>query len=428
MATPRRPGRDRPSRPAPGRDGYDAARVRDVALVLALTLVLCATASVVAAERAHAQGAPPTTAPATSTPKVTADVEYGAPGNADNTMDAYIPQDGKTGRAAVIMIHGGGWVGGVKAMQAPDALFFAAHGIAAFSISYSVNGPDRWPTQLEDAQRAVRFVQDNASTYGIDPAKVGVFGSSAGGNLAMLVGADGTGDGHPPVKAVSAWSGPSDLTTIAVTNIDGRELATPSTVPIPGAETPVGCVNDGNACIGVISPNYLQLFMGCTINECPDQYRDASPALQVTSTTPPMYLATGVVDLVPREQAFEMANALSANGIASEIQQVAGTQHADSMRGVALQPTFDFFTKYLVDGADPHVAPGTPPTLVAGSVPLPPVGPDGTLPVPAIPDVATRTGIYGWVWRHRLPVAGGAALVIVLLLLVLGRRRSRSAR
>ncbi len=422
MAPPRRSGRGMASVTKPCRDQKRGVRAI-VAAVLVVAAAFAASPSV-----ARAQGAPPTTAPATSTPKVTADVEYGAPGNTDNTLDAYIPQDGKTGRAAVIMIHGGGWVGGIKAMQAPDALFFAAHGIAAFSISYSVNGPNRWPTQLEDAQRAVRFVQDNAATYGIDPQKVGVFGSSAGGNLAMLVGTNGTGEGHPAVKAVSAWSGPSDLTTIAVTNIPGDELATPSTVPIPGAETPVGCVDDGNACIGVISPNYLQLFMGCTINECPDQYRDASPALQVTPSTPPMYLATGVVDLVPREQAFEMANALSTNGIASEIQQVAGTQHADSMRGVALQPTFDFFTKYLIAGADPHVAPGTPPTLVAGSVPLPPVGPDGKLPVPAIPDVATRTGLYGWAWRHRFAVAAGAAGVLVVLLIGLRTRRRRRRR
>jgi len=371
---------------------------------------------------------PPATTPATSTPKVTANVEYGEPGNASNTMDVFVPDDGKTGRAAVVMIHGGGWVGGDKAAQAPDALFFAAHGIAAFSISYSVNAPTRWPTQLEDAQRAVRYIQDNAATYGVDPAKMGVFGSSAGGNLAMLVGTNGTGDGHPPVKAVSSWSGPSDLTTIAVLNVSADELATPSTVPIPGAAVPVGCVNDGDACIGVISPNYLQLFMGCTINDCPDQYRDASPALQVTPSTPPMYLATGVIDLVPREQAFEMANQLSANGVASQIQQVAGTQHADSMRSVALQPTFDFFTTYLVDGADPQVAPGTAPTLVAGSVPLPPVGPDGRLPVPAPPDVATRTGLYGWAWRHPLVVGGVAVAIVLLLALVARRGRARRRR
>ena len=83
----------------------------------------------------------------------------------------------------------------------------------------------------------------------VSPASIGVLGSSAGGNLVMLVGTSGVGDGHPPVKAVASWSGPSDLATVAITNVSGDELVSPSTVPIPGADVPPGCTGQVDTCI-----------------------------------------------------------------------------------------------------------------------------------------------------------------------------------
>lgn len=64
--------------------------------------------------------------------------------------------------------------------------------------------------------------------------------------------------------------------------------------------------------------------MDCTLPECPEQYREASPVFGVTAATPPMYVASAEQDLVPVEQAYEMVNALTAGGIASKLQVVPG--------------------------------------------------------------------------------------------------------
>jgi acetyl esterase/lipase len=368
-------------------------------------------------------------AAAQAQPKVTPNLDYGADNDDHTQLDVVEPADGKTNRPAVVVIHGGGWTGGSRVETLPDAMALAQHGFVAFSIDYRLDVTPRWPTELEDVQRAVRWVQDNAATYGVDPGNVGILGSSAGGNLAMLVGTDGTGNGHAPVKAVASWSGPTNLTTISITNIDGGTLASPPTVPIPGAQTPPGCVGDP-ACIGMLGPNYIQAFMDCTLPECPEQYRDASPVFKASASTPPMFLAGAEVDLVPMEQNYEMANALTDVGVASQLLLVAGEQHGDSFRNVATQPTIDFFTTYLVQHQDPHVAKGSPPSTASGSDGLPPFDAEGRLPVPAIPDeAAPRTGLSGLIARHRsLSIGLGAVVAVVAVALVLallsGRRRA----
>jgi acetyl esterase len=393
---------------------------RALALVAGILLVLLAGVTGPGSPSAAAQA---------SAPKVTPNLDYGAAGDRQTQLDVVEPTDGKTNRPAVVVVHGGGWTGGSRAETLPDATALAQHGFVAFSIDYHLDVTPRWPTELEDVQRAVRWVQDNAATYGVDPSNVGILGSSAGGNLAMLVGTDGTGDGHAPVKAVASWSGPTNLTTISITNIDGATLAAPPTVPIPGAQVPNGCVGDA-ACIGMLGPNYIQAFMDCTLPECPEQYRDASPVFKVSSSTPPMFLAGAEVDLVPMEQNYEMANALTVAGVASQLMLVAGEQHGDSFRNVATQPTIDFFTAYLVRHQDPLVAKGSPPATASGSDQLPPFDADGRLPVPAIPaEAAPREGLAGLIARHRsLSIGLGAAIAVVaaalVIALVSGRRRA----
>ncbi|MEZ5144520.1 MAG: alpha/beta hydrolase [Acidimicrobiales bacterium] len=130
-----------------------------------------------------------------SPPPDRADVPYGTTADAATVLDVYLPRAGPAeGRPAVLTVHGGGWVGGERSRVAGDAWAFAQAGVVAFNVGYRVAGPDRWPTELLDVQQALRWVQANASTYGVDPARIGLFGSSAGGNLALLAGATDGGD------------------------------------------------------------------------------------------------------------------------------------------------------------------------------------------------------------------------------------------
>lgn len=400
------------------------ARELGVAAVLAAALALLALPSLASATGTTARN--PTLAPAQAAPTVTSGVAYdpGSP-NGPLLLDVYQPAGGATSQPAVVLVHGGGWTTGDRTQVAPDAQALAEQGIVAFSIDYDLAGPGRWPGQVDDVRTAVRWVQANAATYRVDPTRIGLFGSSAGGNLTMLVATEGLGDpSAPPVEAVVSWSGPADLTTLAPTGVDDDALDGPGIGSVAGAETPSGCVGDP-ACLGVIDPQAIQAFLGCTIDDCPQTYVDASPSYQVTAATPPMLLVSAETDLVPVEQSYEMVNALSGSGVANEILVVAGEGHAESYRSTALEPTIAFFTRFLVDGADPRTATGTPPSTVAGSQPLPALVDGNRLPTPE-PPASVQAVLDPSTGRVPVLVGGAVALVgAAAVALVLARRRRR---
>lgn len=394
------------------------------ALIAVLGLLGMAVALSATVPSAQAQEPP-------ATPRVITNLEYGAPGDTSNVLDAYLPEDGRSGRAAIVVVHGGGWVGGDRSQVATDAQILALKGFVAFSIDYGTTRPERWTSELEDVRRAVKWVQDHAKEYGVDATKVGLLGSSAGGHLSMLVGTLGVGDTtHPPVKAVASWSGPSDLTTLAPTA--GTQTTLPPAIGGTVATKPPSACVGQPACIGLLGPEYIETFLGCTLDDCPETYVDASPVFHVTRTTPPMFLAGAQNDLIPVSQNFEMVNALTAVGVTSRLQIIEGTQHAESYRSVSLPPTIEFFDQFLNQGADPSVPAGSPPTTVAGSQSLPALTDGSKLPTPAVPAVATDPKPVRLVKQHLIWVLIGITIVALgVALIARGRRQPtpvRSAR
>lgn len=98
----------------------------------------------------------------------------------------YFPPKGTPTGAAVITFAGGGYR--TRALYECESYceLLSGMGIACFDVEYRVK-PTYFPYPLLDARRAVRFVRANAEKYGIDPEKIAVMGSSAGGHLAALV-------------------------------------------------------------------------------------------------------------------------------------------------------------------------------------------------------------------------------------------------
>ena len=95
----------------------------------------------------------------------------------------YYPAAKKIGRGTVVICPGGAYRGRAAHEGAGYAEFLNAIGLDAFVINYRV-APNRYPAALSDARRAVRFVRFNAEKFGIDPGKIAIMGSSAGGHLA----------------------------------------------------------------------------------------------------------------------------------------------------------------------------------------------------------------------------------------------------
>ena len=257
------------------------------------------------------------------------DVPYGA----GLMLDAYVPTDGATGRAAVLMFHGGAWRGGNRTLMEPFAIAAAERGMVAFTIGYRTNAPRVFPDQLVDGQMAVTWVRQHAAEYGIDPTRVGLLGASAGAHLAALIGTAGTGPltEGTRVKAVASWSGPMDLVAL---------LKPDPTFP-PGCGPP-GCFPASQWQI------LLQGVVGCQLVDCIGTYVALSPISQVTPDDSPMLLANGIDELtVPVEQAVAMRRALRGAGVPYEMLLIPGTEHAAGFAAEALGPTLDFFERRL---------------------------------------------------------------------------------
>lgn len=98
---------------------------------------------------------------------------------------AYIPKDKKSD-GAVVIYPGGGYHHCSPHEGRGYAEFLCKHGICAFVLDYRLM-PHYFPLPLLDARRAVQVVRHSAEEYGIDPQKIAVMGSSAGGHLAALM-------------------------------------------------------------------------------------------------------------------------------------------------------------------------------------------------------------------------------------------------
>lgn len=131
----------------------------------------------------------------------------------ETPMLTYYQTEKKTHDGTVVILPGGAYA--VRAPHEGDgyARFFNDHGFDAFVVDYRVS-PNRFPTELLDARRALRTVRAHAEEYGISPDKIAVMGSSAGGHLAALVSTYRPaidGEGADEIDAVSPFPNASIL-------------------------------------------------------------------------------------------------------------------------------------------------------------------------------------------------------------------------
>ena len=132
------------------------------------------------------------------------------------TLDLAVPKDGGDGpRPAIVVIHGGGWLEGDKSSfstvehRVPgNILDFAARGFVAAAINYRLSGEAPYPAALDDCQAAIAWLRARSDEYQLDPTRIGAYGNSAGGHLALLLA---MAEQPPRVQAAVSDSGPLDL-------------------------------------------------------------------------------------------------------------------------------------------------------------------------------------------------------------------------
>lgn len=140
-------------------------------------------------------------------------------------MDIAQPMsESKELRPAIVIVHGGGWVAGDKrdAVYTNLLVDYAMKGYVTFSVNYRL--ASAFPTKddhvaaemqtcIGDVEHAVAWIKQHAKDYGIDPARIGSFGHSAGGHLSLMLGVKGlvtcAVGGAPPTEIgnpASPWS------------------------------------------------------------------------------------------------------------------------------------------------------------------------------------------------------------------------------
>ena len=262
------------------------------------------------------------------------DVSYQQlPGFTPQIVDIYVPAS-KGPHPLVLYIHGGGWVGGHTRHSGALADFpkvlaaLAAEGFTVASLEYRLSGEAKFPAQLQDSKAALRFLKSRAAQYKIDPARVGVWGGSAGGHLAALTALTCRDTRLDP-------KGAEDMCpTAAVTWYGVFDFAGMTATP------------DGNAA--------GRRLLGCSESSCSaDRIALASPVSHIDRSDPPFLLIHGEEDkVVPVGQSRRGEAAFRRAGVTVESIYIPHVDHSFIGRSptetreatlTATNATFDFF-------------------------------------------------------------------------------------
>ena len=139
-------------------------------------------------------------------------IKYAHHPTGDLKLDIVRPNPQSNLHRAILLIHGGGWVGGNRKEMLEIGNYLADKGFLIASVDYRLAPKDPWPAQLEDVQAAVRYIRAHAKELDIVADEIGASGVSAGGHLSAFLGSvDQVGAVSSRVQAVCSISGIHDL-------------------------------------------------------------------------------------------------------------------------------------------------------------------------------------------------------------------------
>jgi len=237
------------------------------------------------------------------------DIPYNNDTLQKHLLDIYLPADPVGKLPLVIFIHGGGWLSNDKyadmGYMRKTVAEIIGSGFALASIDYRFSTQAVFPAQIQDCNRAVSFLYDNADTYGFDKNRFAVMGFSAGGHLASLVGLSKNDDIKTffipgtsksfSLKAVVDFYGPAEL------------------ILFPGADDDK-------------SPEAL--LIGAAPLARPDLAKAASPVTYVDKNDPPFLIIHGEKDeLVSTKHSQLLSAWLTVVGVENELVIVKDAPH-----------------------------------------------------------------------------------------------------
>lgn len=230
------------------------------------------------------------------------DISY-LPAERKEKADLYLPaEDGKK-HPGVLIIHGGGWKGGVRnaAREINIGTTLASHGYVCMSIDYQLDDPASpnicWPQNLHDCKTAVRWMRANADRLHLDVDHIGVIGGSAGGHLASMVGVTGPESGLDPT---GPYGDQSCKVSCVVDMYGPASFATRTEIPV----------------------------LRTTREKSPDLYKQFTVLTHLDKNDPPFLILHGTADkTVDLSESKDLDAALQQHGIEHHLEIIEGAPH-----------------------------------------------------------------------------------------------------
>ncbi len=263
---------------------------------------------------AHAQPAPAAAPKPASAYTRTEDVVYGRKFGTALTLDVFQPTTVAANGFAIIALVSGGWKSSHEGVSPGAYAPYLARGYTVFAVVHGSQPKFILAEIVPDIHRAVRFIRKNAARWSIDPAHLGITGSSAGGHLSLTMGTQG-GPGSPDAKdpidressaiqAVACFYPPTDFLNY------GR---------------------DGEIAVGVgILREYVPAFGPDALTPEGRQKlgESLSPVRFVTATSAPALIIHGDADpLVPIQQSQLYVTRATAAGAIAQLVTRPGAEH-----------------------------------------------------------------------------------------------------
>jgi acetyl esterase/lipase len=254
-------------------------------------------------------GGPPPRTKIPDNVAVLRDLPYVKDGASSQKLDLYL-NPGTKKRPLVILIHGGAFMFGDKSGE--DAGLWLKEGYHVATLNYRLSREAKFPAAVQDCKSAVRWLRAHASEHGIDADRFGVFGASAGGNLAALIGTTGETDKFDDgdnlkvssrVSVVGDWFGPTDFLKMDEQRYQGGDLHN-------SADSPES------------------QYLGGEIQTLRAAAKSANPITYIGSKCPPFFIAHGDQDRqVPFGQSVILSEALEKAKIKVMFREVSGQGH-----------------------------------------------------------------------------------------------------
>ena len=242
-------------------------------------------------------------------------------------LDLFRPK--KSGKyPALILVHGGGWRSGNKTLEVPMAQQIASRGYVTACVEYRLSPEALYPSAVHDLKAAIRFLRANAKKYNIDPDRIAITGTSAGGQLAALIGTTGE------VKKFEGDEGNNTVSSKvqAVIDMDG---ILDFTDPNESAKD----TNPDKRSAGAY-------WFGATFKEAPEKWIEASAMTYAGKSTPPILFVNSAL---PRFHAGRdsVITILNKYGIYSEVHTIPGTPHPFWLFHPWFEPTVAYMVAFL---------------------------------------------------------------------------------